>query len=192
MCAFTSKFEQMRHQKTTRTTEGFQTQVKKIHILSIWPNLGCFWTTNHSGHFVDSFSIIFNVSNVALPAGKPMLCMKKNEWLPDQEVEGDGTGLLWKVMLKNSAVHLQPLTLTTAKESRSIRRLFSANVHTRKCSHCFKKKRGICNLRTCHQKMQVRRILSLWGWSGRIPSRGARTTAASAVMGRFILRHLEF
>ena len=35
--------------------------------------------------------------------------------LPDQELEGDGPGLLGEVMLQDSAVHLQPLTLATAR-----------------------------------------------------------------------------
>lgn len=50
--------------------------------------------------------------DVVLPAGE------KNELLPDQEVEGDGPGLLREVMLENPAVHLQPLTLTTAKKTK--------------------------------------------------------------------------
>ena len=35
--------------------------------------------------------------------------------LPDQELEGDGPALLGEVMLQDSAVHLQPLTLATAR-----------------------------------------------------------------------------
>ena len=35
--------------------------------------------------------------------------------LPDQELEGDGPALLGEVMLQHSAVHLQPLTLATAR-----------------------------------------------------------------------------
>lgn len=41
----------------------------------------------------------------------------------------------------------------------------------------------LCNraiLRTCHRKTRVQKIPSLWGWSGRKPGRGARTTGASA------------
>lgn len=33
---------------------------------------------------------------------------------------------------------------------------------------------------TCHRKTQVRRTPSLWGWSGKKPGRGARTTAVLA------------
>ena len=53
-----------------------------------------------------------------LPAGGHGLSRAKGEGeveLPDQELEGDGPALLGEVMLQHSAVHLQPLTLATAR-----------------------------------------------------------------------------
>lgn len=47
--------------------------------------------------------------------------LEEDELLPDQEAEGNGNSLLWKVMVQNSAVHLQPLTLTTARQHQTIR-----------------------------------------------------------------------
>lgn len=57
---------------------------------------------------------------LVLPAGELVSCVevkkkKKKELLPDQEVEGNGPGLLWKVVIENSSIHLQPFTLTTAE-----------------------------------------------------------------------------
>lgn len=77
----------------------------------------------------------------------------------------------WSRTLRSICNHLRwPLQ---KQKGRSIRKLYFAHMHT--CCMCGHK---LDILHTCHQKRRVQKIPSLWGWSGRKPSRGVRTTAA--------------
>lgn len=126
---------------------------------------------------------------LVLPAGELVSCMAEMNYYLTRKLRAMGPDFFEKSCsrtLRSICNHLRrPLQKQTHWSIRNCIHTY-VNMHTQTqkhtCGHLhlqtFRRKIKPDNLHTCHQKMRVQKTPSLWGWSGRKPGRGVRTTAA--------------